>query len=155
MAKNKGKKSGKGKSPGKNPIAKRPATPAAVPSASAASMAQRVTALEGHIAALNAFTGIKSTDDDDREPITFSLASGGPKMVRLTLDGTELILLGSDPKQSQPRPNGTVVSVFMETWGDPGQQASIDVTNAGPTPMTSSVLTSGHTADARSLKTKF
>jgi hypothetical protein len=120
------------------------------------SLHRRLKVAEGHIATLNENLGLPAAGaDSDMEPVTFSLTAGGPKLVRLTLDGKETILLGSDAKDSLPRANGVTISVFMETWGDPGQQASIDVTNARPTPMTSSVLTTDHAIDTRTLKTSF
>lgn len=124
---------------------------AAGPDASVRSLSKRVGVLEGHVEALKAFTGIEA----EMEPVTFTLQAGGPQIVRLTLDGKEVILLDSGPKDSEPRANGVIVSVFMEVWGNPGDQAVVDVSNAGPSPMSSSVLTSGHGVDVRTLKTKF
>jgi hypothetical protein len=117
---------------------------------------QRLRNVETHLTALDVHTGLPvAAADTPMQPITFTLAAGGPT-TRLTLDGKETFLLDSSSKESSPRANGAIVSVFIETWGNPGQVASIDVVNANPSPLTSSPIpVSGHGFDSRSLKASF
>jgi hypothetical protein len=144
------------KAVGKAVAASASAAATAAPSAVLQVANQRLTVLEGHVAALNEHVGLPATGaDEEMQPVTFSLAAGSCDYVRLTLDGKESFILGSSPHDSLPRANDTVIAVFLETWGSPGQQASVVVTNASPTPLTSKVLTSSYTFDDRSLKTHF
>jgi hypothetical protein len=119
-------------------------------------LTQRVKDLEDHVVALKSLTG-GGPPLPGMRPLTFTLAAGGPQIVQLLLDGHEKLNLGAGagPVPSAPRANGVDVSVDMVIFGDPGQRASVDVTNAVPTPMVSAVLTGSHLKEHQDLETSW
>jgi hypothetical protein len=150
MAMKKGSKSGSQKKAATDRASGAPAT-------SLLSLGQRVQVLEGHVADLR---GVASLDAPvvrgATQPLTFKLAAGGPKVARLTLmDTKEIITLGSGSEKSKPRANGVDIKVLLEVWGNPGQQATIAVVNAVPTPMTSGILKTGYLAEVKKLRTQW
>jgi hypothetical protein len=121
------------------------------------SLDKRLKNLERHVAALHGVASIASlATAGDARPLTFALTAGSAKMVRLTLlDTHESLILGTAPVTSRPRANGAVVGVWLETWGDPGQQATIGVMNATPNPLKSSTLQTSYLAESRTLRAQW
>ena len=132
----------------KKPAAKIPEV-AATP-ISLLELTQRVRDLEDHVVALKSVSG--GAPPPGMRPLTFTLADGGPKIVRLLLDGHESLILGTGPVKSALRANGVDIEVQMEVWGDPGQRASIEITNGAPTPMVSSELTGSYLKEDQDLE---
>jgi hypothetical protein len=126
-----------------------------MPNQKAPTAAQRITALESHIALITG--GAAAATKGDTRPLTFSLQPGGATKVELTLDFTENLILGSGPVQSKPRPNHTPVFLNITIYGNPGQRATIDVSNATPSPFVTAPIPKGadRVADTRSIMTKW
>jgi hypothetical protein len=114
------------------------------------SLHSRVGKLEKHVAALQ---------ESDGRSLTFTLnANNAPKIVQLTLQdtGEELVITPNSPSNSsKPRQSGQQIPVGINTWGDPGQRAVIDVTNVtkATTPIVTSALTGSSASDAAMIET--
>ena len=95
----------------------------------------------------------------DVRPLTFMLNAGNaPRIAQLVLQdtGEELVLTPtSASKSSKPRQSKQPIPVGIDTFGDPGQRAVIDVTNvtAASTPIVTSVLTGNSAKDATTIVT--
>jgi hypothetical protein len=81
-----------------------------------------------------------------------------PRIAQLVLQdtGEELVLTPNNPsKTSKPRQSSSQIPVGIDTFGDPGQRAVIDVTNVTPatTPIVTSVLTGSSAKDATTIVT--
>lgn len=125
--------------------------PTATDKSSISALTRRVVKLEAHLStfsvsasgissARTAGPNIVSTDPTlDARPLTFQLAAGGPTIVKLTLDGSEVLMLGTGPSSSIPRTKGSVTSLLIDLHGTSGQQASITITNAIPAGITATI----------------
>ena len=75
----------------------------------------------------------------DTRPLTFLLAPGGPAIVKLTLDSTEVLILGTSASSSKPRAKGTLTSLLVDLHGTGGQQVSITIGNTVPATITATI----------------
>ena len=83
--------------------------------------------------------------------LVFTLADGSPQKTRVTLDHTEVVLFGSWSTPSKPRTKGSWISVLIEVIGNPGDQATINMTNSNLAQLVSAPIPDGqtHIADPR------
>jgi hypothetical protein len=99
---------------------------------------QQVQSHGSQIAALAAGAGDDSQPDVavDSRSLNFSLNPGGPAHVRVTLQypdkSTQLVLLDDESFPSKPCPKGEWLYVTVDLIGSPGQTAVINVDNATP-----------------------
>jgi hypothetical protein len=120
----------------------------------------RLSALEAHIARVGT-RGIDDAAPADVRPLTFTLqVANAPRIAQLTLQdtGEEIVLTPNSPsKSSKPRASGKTIDVGIDTFGDPGQNATIDVTNVTPhgTPIVTSVLAGSSASDATTIVTSW
>jgi hypothetical protein len=135
------------KSKSKSPP-KRASSKSATPKTSAGpTLEQRVKRLETHVKelSLTASAGPGAgalpamTAAAPAGALVFSLGPNPPTIVKLTLDGSEVLILGTAPVQSKPKPKGVVVSLLIDLHGSAGQTASITVSNAIPAAITATI----------------
>jgi hypothetical protein len=140
----------------KSAKAKKPASP----SVTLLGLHARLSALEEHVSRSGS-RGIEEAPPTDLRPLTFTLhVANAPRITQLTLQdtGEEIVLTPNSPsKSSKPRASGISIDIGIDTFGDPGQNATLDVTNVKPhgTPIVTSVLTGSSASDATTIETSW
>jgi len=132
----------------KSPPKKLPSKSTAPTQSPMASLEQRVKKLETQfksasltapVGAPTAGTAPTITATADSRPLSFSLGPNAPAFVKLTLDQTETLILGTDPVSCKPKPKGVLISLLIDLHGNAGQTATITITNATNTTMTATI----------------